>query len=465
MLIVTTGWKENYEVGDTETFAVPTNHTNHNLDIDRCQVLTSQTQTMHALSSATGGLLKVTKPDGSATTYMPIVCGGNQFSNEDTEKCYYLHGQQFKRSTIVGIMSKKRRGAASISILNGNVLWVTGGSYGVSSDTTTEFLDLSLVQSSLSSANSNKTIGTLSEGPPLPTAMAYHCLGRVSSKTAIIYGGTDWYETSAFDTAWSTDNLDNTTDDRMWMPRAPMALGRFKHSCGVLKNGIGTTGNFAVAAGGNKGPELVTRRVELLKIDVIDADGGGEMVVFSESWEDGPIMPTTLLGAASATTEDQEILFVAGGAVAYDIMIDISDYSVSDYILESKAIHSLRCAEGFCWWETADTELFFPRTLGVALIIPPAIPQHDTECKSHTLHKGNLLADIFYPFKYLDVVQCNNTAIGDGYCHTINNNERCSFDGGDCCLGGEALCLNCYAKWCDCHETGARHCGMLSCVF
>ena len=29
---------------------------------------------------------------------------------------------------------------------------------------------------------------------------------------------------------------------------------------------------------------------------------------------------------------------------------------------------------------------------------------------------------------------CNQGWIGDGYCHKINNNLPCTYDGGDCCL-------------------------------
>ena len=35
--------------------------------------------------------------------------------------------------------------------------------------------------------------------------------------------------------------------------------------------------------------------------------------------------------------------------------------------------------------------------------------------------------------------------IGDGFCDDINNNERCHFDGGDCCGNNvkRHFCMNC----------------------
>ena len=62
------------------------------------------------------------------------------------------------------------------------------------------------------------------------------------------------------------------------------------------------------------------------------------------------------------------------------------------------------------------------------------------ECPGGGRVKGSpdaLIADL-----YTNVIQCYesdatcvDTFIGDGYCDIVNNNEACSFDGGDCCSG------------------------------
>ncbi len=352
------------EIGDTETFVVPAFYNNNTQNIVRCQPPPHQTQSMYALSSASGGLLKVEN-----SGFMPIVCGGSMFGKEDRDKCYHLDKEQSGVSSVVGHMRERRQGAASVSILNGTALWVTGGSYGYTSDTTSEWIDVSMALSALSTDKT--TVGTLSEGPGLPASLAYHCLEMISSKTVLIYGGTDWHESKFLATAWSMDNLDQTIGDHFWIPRAPMSLGRFRHMCGVIRDDIGSnsTGRFVVAAGGADAPASITNRVELLHID--DS--------VSESWQEGPPLPINLLGAASATTDDQAILFVAGGAFAYEDFLDANSFSVNDNFFESKAIFSLRCLASFCWWERESTELIFTRIQGVALIMPPTITK-DTAC-------------------------------------------------------------------------------------
>ena len=52
---------------------------------------------------------------------------------------------------------------------------------------------------------------------------------------------------------------------------------------------------------------------------------------------------------------------------------------------------------------------------------------------------------------------CNHVFIGDSLCDGINNNKKCQYDGGDCCLpfGG---CEFCFQAECICHLDQIKHC-------
>ncbi len=45
----------------------------------------------------------------------------------------------------------------------------------------------------------------------------------------------------------------------------------------------------------------------------------------------------------------------------------------------------------------------------------------------------------------------------NGICDGLNNNEKCNFDDGDCCLE-VTNCINCAGTTCKCHETLYGHC-------
>ncbi len=60
--------------------------------------------------------------------------------------------------------------------------------------------------------------------------------------------------------------------------------------------------------------------------------------------------------------------------------------------------------------------------------------------------------------KSLDAGPCVATFDGNGYCNAVNNRPECGYDGGDCCLGTDVVCKNCYGDWCRCHETGETLC-------
>ena len=55
------------------------------------------------------------------------------------------------------------------------------------------------------------------------------------------------------------------------------------------------------------------------------------------------------------------------------------------------------------------------------------------------------------------IAGCENPDLhGDGYCHDVNNNEACFFDGGDCCGG---IIYPLYCTECLCLEGGGGSSG------
>ncbi len=374
--MLTTGWNGYKEVGDTETYIATSPYSSPTSSLTRCRPPTRPIQSMHPLAKATGSVLKKGNNDNRTSTdyhYFPVVCGGDRnyaFSN----KCYHLNAAPPHVATLVGIMQEMRIGAASIPILNGTALWVTGGEYDLISSTT-EWLNVSAADVKMedaSSSSSSPLPKVLSAGIQLPQPRAFHCLKVINAKTAILYGGSDGSPTDfpGSNLTWTIHDIDaneqilssSQGSDNLWIPRASMKLRRFLHGCGVIRQDIfddvsSVRKLFVVAAGGAETRYETTDLVELLAVTVTE---GEDNVVFSEAWEEGPRMPTTLRDAASATTPDQTMLILAGG------LITKQPYKMS------YKIFNLRCAAaGYCWWTTDENRLMFPRTFSVAMVLPP----------------------------------------------------------------------------------------------
>ncbi len=376
--MLTTGWTGVYQVGDTETFIIS------NADIDqldhltRCQVMLAdhrQTQTMHAITLATGGVLHEHPGEDegqNSIRYLPLICGGIAKGQVGNDKCYQIDLEGGGLPAEVGVMREMRNGAASIVIVNGTTLWVTGGQFGTATDTT-EWISTSMMISQGGQPPSTPT--KLQQGPHLPMQMTHHCLERINAKTAILFGGDQFIENvPGLRLAWTINGLDSPDfllsagggPTSSWTLAPPMKHGRFAHGCGVLRaQGSNTRRKFIVAAGGEdvlyseSTPSFATKKdVELLRVD---EDENGNVVNISDAWEEGPPLATTLAYMASATTEDQSILFLVGGLVSE---------TPSNYY--SNYIWSLRCITDVCWWRWDTTErLLIARDTAVAFIIPP----------------------------------------------------------------------------------------------
>ncbi len=349
---MTTGSHGDLVIGDTETFVIPPLYATNQESLAVCQPLSSLDKLMYSLRAATGGVLTAKLEQqfkGSVSNeHFPVACG--ILANEKEANCFHF-GPGMSLPAKIAVMREKREGAASTIVMNGTALWITGGMIEGVTDTTL----LLSVSSALLSFNQSgdSDIPTLKNGTKLPMAMAYHCLVMVHGDVAILYGGTDMQEeTAAISSTWSMEPHGN------WIARAPMAYGRYQQGCGVIVTDVTMSGNpnrFVVAAGGfhnQFGEPLSTKSVQLFRVNY-------DQSLADALWEAGPTLPHTLAGGGSATTSDQSVLFLAGGLVSLDPY------------LESRAIYSLRCALGTCWWRKDDTELMVQRVSPIALVIPP----------------------------------------------------------------------------------------------
>ncbi len=351
-MIITTGQNGQHTVGDTEGYVFLPSIYASKSSLSICQPMANQTQSMYSISGATGGTLKVNNSGNvSAIFYLPILCGGVTVSGEANDKCYQfdpsgLHDQP----KIVGAMRSARQGAASAVIRNDTTLWISGGLIlsGIPTETS-EMVNVSTT-----------AFTNLSEGIPLPVPMAYHCLEMITEDKAMVFGGVESPRECWTISLTELNDYDGDNQQK-WDVSESLIIGRYGHSCGVIRkdfrNDRNFSGKYVVAAGGriDQG-SIITDRVELLKVN--------ENGTIDGFWERGHDLPTPLTDASSVTTENQAVLFLAGGIISYG--------GDSNDIL-SKAILSMSCTRGDCEWTKYNQELVFGRSHSVVMMIPPKV--------------------------------------------------------------------------------------------
>ena len=85
-------------------------------------------------------------------------------------------------------------------------------------------------------------------------------------------------------------------------------------------------------------------------------------------------------------------------------------------------IHKMICLSEVCSWTTINQELKFARHYLVAMSVPDYFCLEDGGNWGSTIPSGTTIGG-----------GCNQGWIADGYCDDINNNQACTYDGGDCC--------------------------------
>ncbi len=348
---------------------------------------------------ATTGVLKITTRSDAGNvssvpeTQVPIICGGFDSQSLWSRKCHLLErGDAKAQSRLGGILNFGRVAAASVVLLNGTTLWVTGGFGGDVGDetATTEWIRVSSVM-----ASGEIIDKFFSYGIGLPEPRFAHCLELIHSEIAILFGGSQW-GSSGFPVSSRKTWIMNVTDfekriltsssmdggaHKFWTTTAPMALKRLGHSSGAIR--VNDADTVVVAVGGETSDSFITPRVELFRLA---NDGSG-------SWEEGPALPSPLTGAASSTNEDRSMLFVTGGVVFYtpgsfsddvdyedpDYYYVYDDYSYYfDYVF-SQAIYSLSCPKANCAWTQYSMELEQERLYPAAFILNPELLAERTQ--------------------------------------------------------------------------------------
>ncbi len=311
--------------------------------LERC--IDFQIHTPFPVHGATGGALELHHDQNSEPIPTPVYCGGINQENFKTKDCFRLDQHQ-----PLGTMLVRRMEAASVSIHNGTVLWVTGGlsdiesHHEVTSDST-EQLTVSADGQSLTS----------SESIPLPRALRSHCLVLLNNNLALLIGGflgslsPEW-QFQVSDRSWSID-IDSFSLG--WTERSSLTNARQKHVCGVIRDiSHPKAKKIVMVAGGALDDTLTpTNSVELLQADNDDV---------SSQWQIGPSLPITLLDASSATTSDQKFLYVVGGR-------EIELQQDQD---PSTSIFMFYCDDSICEWKRLCMELSFGTHLSLALTLP-----------------------------------------------------------------------------------------------
>ena len=172
---------------------------------------------------ATGGLVGDTV----------IICGGDGGPLKRVDECYSLTSE---KATIVTHMSVKRENAASI-VLDGNILWVTGGSGSVSGvvvqHASTEYVTLA---------------GTML-GPNLPQALTNHAMVAINKTCSMVIGGisADYSATTYFNEQDRTLFYDHNEGE--WITGPSMMQARMSHAAGIVTDDVTDEPLVAVTGG------------------------------------------------------------------------------------------------------------------------------------------------------------------------------------------------------------------------
>ncbi len=344
-LLVTTGFNFHHDTRDTEVYVVNQEDGHETLSICYPHAMESPM----AMQEGTGGVIKV--PNRG---YIAVICEG-KVDNDYRKDCYRL-GNQDKDSSSeskIGSLKYRRVGAVSAVIRDqdggSDVLWVTGGfdsETGLDLDST-ERIEV------INDGDGDELEFSIEDGIPLPAPMTFHCIGKIDDKVVIVSGGQVWgiHGTSYLSQVW-TMNFTKSEEDQAWASQPPLSEGRMSHGCGVIQDG---KTKIVVVAGGYLESGGIANGVEILRLNEDDSIG------FRASWEQGPDMPVGLDRSASATTEDQTMLFMAGG-ILWSQTLD----PVSNMVFYFTCLGS----EG-CRWNKDIMELLYTRSYSIAMIIPP----------------------------------------------------------------------------------------------
>ncbi len=325
VVVFASGMADWEEIDYSEGFVLPNNQ-----GLRPC--FSSEIHAPYKASKTTGGVLNLKHSEAVPPVPTPVICGGVTNIGQVVKECFRLgHDQPLGRLVV------DRFRSASIVTGNGSTLWITGGySYHKGYEDSTEWIQVSEDHLSL----------TASEGVKLPEALADHCLVKIDERLALLYGGESMDIITGH--TWTID-LGNLTGG--WTQLTSLTTPRSGHICGVVRDASSKFLKVVVAAGGDLRKDVndPTNNVELYQINHHDND--------NREWIAGPTLPYKLRSAASATTQDQTVLIVAGGR-----LVDL---------LYIGRILLFQCSDMICEWKLHCLALKIARRNFVAFSLPP----------------------------------------------------------------------------------------------
>ena len=194
---MTSGFSDHY-ISETETLSIGNN----------AQPQSQYPDHPRKITGATGGFLN---------NYF-ITCGGDDWYEFYTDKCYKLGSDE-----PFATMMMKRGGAASI-VLEAEKLWILGGYNGINDR--------------LSSTEYIFSDGRTEEGPPMPIALSYHAMVKINETTSFLVGGFNFFNSKR---SWFYNEN--------WIDGPDLEIARFGLSLGIIRDSV-TLREYVVAAGG-----------------------------------------------------------------------------------------------------------------------------------------------------------------------------------------------------------------------
>ncbi len=241
----------------------------------------------------------------------PLVCGGNAGS-EVLDKCF-IAGGGVDQTPIA--MRTGRKYAASV-VLNGDTLWITGGSIGPDLTGTTEYV----------------TMAGSADGPDLPVSNGVdnHCMVAVDSITTYLIGGRR--------NGKKVFSHNSQTGD--WTTLSTMASSRDAATCGALIDSVDESIIIIMVTGGNNMKETETMQHGL------------------DNWVHAFDFPTVIRWGSSVTTANRKKVVVFG---------------YHDGAAQSKLMYTFQCFNLDCQWTEMAQKLSAARRSVVGILVPEAM--------------------------------------------------------------------------------------------
>ncbi len=146
-------------------------------------------------------------------------------------------------------------------------------------------------------------------------------------------------------------------NERVWKVQPPLALGRYKHSCGALRHG---NVRVVLAVAGITHQQINNAVGDTVETLMVTEVGEGDYQV-ATGWQFTGKLPIPLSETACATPSDQASFYVIGGTTLSDEASSfVFRFSCSDI------------ANRQCHWTKVEFELQMPSTKGLALVVPQA---------------------------------------------------------------------------------------------